>query len=208
MMAYKDKRGYTREHSNAVHRHRAYHHIYLKNRKKYPLPFEAYEVHHIDGDKDNNRMDNLAVLTPEEHDKAHEQMEKDRLAFQVYGLSCTDVLLEKVRKLRKFDLTPDEIDEDFIALKEKRIRELARTYPELKYKIGKGFEIEMGLIIVDLYHAIESEGEDYGEWHEEIWNELESKYEKEQNRKIRNEKIKESFKTGIGKIFGNKRNGK
>ncbi len=78
-MNYKDNRGYKRrskEPSNLVHRHRAYHHIYLKNRKKYPLPFGAYEVHHIDGDKNNNRMDNLAVLTPEEHDKVHDVLKK------------------------------------------------------------------------------------------------------------------------------------
>jgi hypothetical protein len=73
-MSYKDKKGYKREHSNAVHRHRAYHHIYLKNRKKYPLPFSAYEVHHIDGDKTNNRMNNLDVLTPDEHDKKHDEI--------------------------------------------------------------------------------------------------------------------------------------
>ena len=74
LMSYKDKKGYKREHSNAVHRHRAYHHIYLKNRKKYPLPFSAYEVHHIDGDKTNNRMNNLDVLTPDEHDKKHDEI--------------------------------------------------------------------------------------------------------------------------------------
>lgn len=72
-MTYKDERGYERKHSNAVHRQRAYHHIYLKNRKKYPLPFSAYEVHHIDFDKTNNRMSNLAILTPEEHDKIHDE---------------------------------------------------------------------------------------------------------------------------------------
>lgn len=70
----KNKWGYKqKDHSESVHRHRAYHHIYLKNREKYPLPFSAYEVHHKDGNKNNNRMDNLAVLTPEEHDKEHDK---------------------------------------------------------------------------------------------------------------------------------------
>lgn len=70
-MTYKDKRGYERTHSNAVHRNRAYH-IWLENRDKYPLPFSAYEVHHKDFDKTNNKVSNLAILTPTEHDKAHE----------------------------------------------------------------------------------------------------------------------------------------
>lgn len=63
-----------------IHRKRAYH-IYLENRDKYPLPYSAYEVHHIDFDKTNNKVSNLQILTPTEHDKLHEEatIKKDRL---------------------------------------------------------------------------------------------------------------------------------
>jgi hypothetical protein len=113
-MSYKDHRGYKREHSNAVHRHRAYHHIYLKNRKKYPLNFEAYEVHHIDGDKTNNRMDNLDVLTPEEHDNAHEEMDKLNLAMAKERIKEEDENRQKVEEDEKlhriFGLYPEEVE--------------------------------------------------------------------------------------------------
>lgn len=58
-----------------IHRKRAYH-IYLENRNKYPLPYSAYEVHHIDFDKTNNKVSNLQILTPTEHDKLHEEHDK------------------------------------------------------------------------------------------------------------------------------------
>lgn len=75
-----DKHGYAREpkHSNAWHRKVAYYKIYLKDRKKYPLPFEEYEIHHKDGDKLNNNPDNLLILTPEEHIDAHLEKEKQK----------------------------------------------------------------------------------------------------------------------------------
>lgn len=60
-----------------VHRARAYH-IYLENRKKYPLPYTAYEVHHIDFDKMNNKVSNLQILTPTEHDKVHKEYERKK----------------------------------------------------------------------------------------------------------------------------------
>jgi hypothetical protein len=59
-----------------IHRKRAYH-IYLENRDKYPLPYSAYEVHHIDFDKTNNKVSNLQILTPSEHDKLHEEHDKN-----------------------------------------------------------------------------------------------------------------------------------
>lgn len=71
---YKDERGYPRKakHSNLLHRKIAYKHIYLPNRDKYPLPFSSYIVHHIDGDKENYDVNNLAIMTQAEHEEVHE----------------------------------------------------------------------------------------------------------------------------------------
>ena len=70
MSTYVDGNGYKR-HSNLVHREKAYEQIYKKNRDKYPLPFSEYVVHHKDGDKQNNDIQNLEILTPAEHEKVH-----------------------------------------------------------------------------------------------------------------------------------------
>lgn len=71
-----DKRGYEikkPKHSNLAHRQIAYEKIYLKNRKKYPLPFSKYIVHHKDGDKKNNKIENLEILVPKEHENKHKK---------------------------------------------------------------------------------------------------------------------------------------
>lgn len=72
---YKDERGYDRnypKHSNLLHRENAYKYIYLKNRDKYPLPFSAYDVHHIDGNKNNNHSSNLKIVTRDQHKEIHQ----------------------------------------------------------------------------------------------------------------------------------------
>ena len=74
MANYIDKNGYERgklEHSDLIHRQIAYKQIYLKNKKKYPLEFGKYVVHHIDGNKRNNKISNLQILTKKEHEKIH-----------------------------------------------------------------------------------------------------------------------------------------
>lgn len=71
---YVDENGYEHgsiNHSDLVHRQIAYNEIYLLNKDAYPLPFSKYVVHHIDGDKRNNNISNLMIVTPEEHEKLH-----------------------------------------------------------------------------------------------------------------------------------------
>jgi hypothetical protein len=68
---YIDSRGYKRKNSRLVSRQIAHDYIYKYNRKKYPLPFYKYVVHHKDGNKLNNSISNLQILLPEEHGKIH-----------------------------------------------------------------------------------------------------------------------------------------
>lgn len=37
-----------------------------------------YDVHHVDGNKSNNRLDNLIILTKEEHRKLHDKLGRKR----------------------------------------------------------------------------------------------------------------------------------
>ncbi len=70
MSTYTDNNGYER-HSNLVHRQKAYEQIYKKNRHKYTRPFSEYVIHHKDGNKRNNNIENLEILLPEEHERIH-----------------------------------------------------------------------------------------------------------------------------------------
>lgn len=67
---YIDDKGYLRYRDNnrLVHRDIAYRYIYSANRKKYPLRFRDYQVHHKDNEKQNNRWDNLQIVTETEHE--------------------------------------------------------------------------------------------------------------------------------------------
>ena len=70
---YVDGRGYMRfiDSDRLVSRWVARKEIYVNNRRKYPLKFESYIVHHKDGDKLNNDVDNLEILKRAEHENNH-----------------------------------------------------------------------------------------------------------------------------------------
>ena len=208
-MPYKDKNGYNREPSNLIHRHRAYHHIYLKDRKKYPMSFEAYEVHHIDGDKNNNRMDNLAVLTPEQHDKAHEKMKEERECIAIFGLSNEEFNMRMKILEKKYGINYEKFSEDFT----KMLEEVQRADLEELFgkKEFKGFSKEL------IDEKIDEEMEYYPdkEFLLKIWDKLLEKYKEEKKEKedeereterkrVRNEKIKTVIKKGFNKLFKKK----
>jgi len=76
--AYVDEQGYWRDvYGNLIHRQVAKRN-YLSNRNKYKLPFAKYVVHHKNEDKKDNRIENLEILTPEEHRKRHGKPEKKK----------------------------------------------------------------------------------------------------------------------------------
>jgi hypothetical protein len=133
---YEDKNGYVREnnHSNAWHRKVAYHKIYLKNKKKYKLPFSKYEIHHIDGDKKNNLVENLALLTTEEHIDLHQIVDKKRRRGLSWKEACSDAWYE-------FTIEKE-------AKREKEYLESLESQEEVyEYLLGKaGVEFEDGSI--------------------------------------------------------------
>ena len=96
---YTDENGYERgslKHSNLIHRQIAYEEIYLKNRKKYSLPFSRYVIHHKDGDKQNNLIENLEILTPLEHELRHTIQIKSSGKIKKKGISFRKLLNFKV----------------------------------------------------------------------------------------------------------------
>jgi len=114
-----DEKGYKRkgekEYSNAFHRQRAHYGIYLPNKEKYEHPFSYYEVHHKDGNKLNNKISNLAILTPEEHDKEHD-------FFNKYGL-WKEQFYKRVKSLSfKFGVISPEIETIWFRVNRELIR--------------------------------------------------------------------------------------
>lgn len=69
------------EHSDLISRQIAYLEIYKRNREKYPLQFRYYVVHHIDGEKKNNSIKNLCLLTKEEHNFIHSVQNEKQISF-------------------------------------------------------------------------------------------------------------------------------
>jgi len=68
-----DRRGYRvwRNSNKSVHRGIARDKIWAKDRKKYPLEFKEYQVHHKDGIKLNNKADNLELIQIRDHELKH-----------------------------------------------------------------------------------------------------------------------------------------
>lgn len=70
---YIDQSGYKRhtQSKQLLHRVIAKKSIYNPNKTIYKHPFSYYEIHHIDGNKKNNSVWNLEIVTHEEHTQIH-----------------------------------------------------------------------------------------------------------------------------------------
>ena len=54
-------------------------HIYVKNKERYPLPFEEYKIYHIDGKLFNDSPDNLYLCTKEQRNALYaEQLRRGK----------------------------------------------------------------------------------------------------------------------------------
>ncbi|MFH0712031.1 MAG: HNH endonuclease [archaeon] len=201
----KNKWGYKTE-GNPIHRIRAYNHIYLMNRKKYPLQWGAYEVHHIDGDRDNNRMDNLAVLTPEEHDKAHDKMEYELRIFSKYGTLPEDLLKLKDIFSKEYNLSWEKIEEEFHELSKEFFLEFCKE--DEKYKSNEIVYGEQVALNTLQYQLKLEEGRIPIEILKKTWKELLENYKEEKEeakeeaeRKVKRKELMDKIKKGVKKGF-------
>ena len=123
------------------------HPIYMKNRKKYPLPFSSYEVHHKDFNESNNKLSNLILLIPEEHEKIHSK-EEERVEEEIKKIERNPVLSKKEReeKIKKNEGLEEErrrIREDAEGMRITRDKEIStKEYEEDEKKRLKEREIE------------------------------------------------------------------
>jgi len=86
---YIDENGYFRfnDSDELVHRWVAYKKIYKKG--NYSMPFSSYIVHHKDGNKLNNAVSNLQIVTQDEHEEIHNIRKHCFIATTVYNSPFT-----------------------------------------------------------------------------------------------------------------------
>jgi len=139
---YTDEKGYEREveveHSNLVHRDIAYKDIYLKNREKYPLPFSEYDVHHIDGNKKNNNVENLIPLTREQHESVHEFERRLQIKFK-----SRQEIFEFLEDEEEEEESDEEVEEQEISLN----IQMDRSERFVCLECGKAFKHKTNCII-------------------------------------------------------------
>jgi hypothetical protein len=105
-LTYLDDQGYRRwnKSHDRVHRTIAYNDIYSKNREKYPFDFKEYQIHHKDGDKENNRAENLELVHRAEHEKRHSFVRREQLhinylkaaSLWIFGIIAIELLSNKL----------------------------------------------------------------------------------------------------------------
>jgi len=70
--------------------------------------FEGFEVHHIDGDKQNNHPDNLKVLSKEEHKAIHQQQDENEPDKKQ---EVKDYILRRIKHIQSPGKQAEQVDE-------------------------------------------------------------------------------------------------
>ena len=68
---FRDKDGYYRNGQTTLHRY--------KYEQKYGMILPGFQLHHKDGNKFNNKLSNLEILTPQEHANIHKIMSRKKV---------------------------------------------------------------------------------------------------------------------------------
>jgi hypothetical protein len=68
--------------------------IYVRNKEKYPLPFEEYKIYHIDGKLFNDAVENMYLCTKEQRNALYSEQLKRRRPFA--SAKEIDTFLERI----------------------------------------------------------------------------------------------------------------
>jgi hypothetical protein len=119
-------------------------HIYVKNKSRYPLPFEEYKIYHIDGKLFNDAPENLYLCTKEQRNALYAEQLRRKKPFT--SSMEIDLFLDKIGKsspeISKDKKIYENISNPKIPLywkqKESRKKQLSNQedpHPEIKNKI-------------------------------------------------------------------------
>lgn len=116
--------------------------IYVRNKEKYPLPFEEYKIYHIDGKLFNDSVNNLYLCTKEQRNALYAEQLRRKKPFE--SSKEIDLFLQKTGatspEISKDRRVYEKINEKIpLYWKQREIRQQTRPredlHPELRKKI-------------------------------------------------------------------------
>ncbi len=93
------KEGLLEEEAKKLSRDVARKHIYVKNKERYPLPFEEYKIHHIDGNLFNTAINNIYLCTKTQRNAIYAEQLKRGKPFS--SSREIDLFLEKLGRVSR-----------------------------------------------------------------------------------------------------------